>query len=93
MWDNQVPYLFQRCCCLEMCLAKRKQITSKPPSSLSYSSHRRFQSDFRFPLINPLAPSPLASLGAGMRGGEPGTLAEGLCIAVDVGLLASFGRQ
>jgi hypothetical protein len=69
------------------CTIFRNLTAARTPS---YSSHRRFQGEFRFPLINPPAPSPPTSLGAAVRGARH--LGGGLCI-VDIGLLASFGRR
>ena len=42
-------------------------------------------------VLPPPAPSPPAFQQA--TGGEPGSMADGLCIAVDVGLLASIYRR
>jgi hypothetical protein len=59
---------------------------------LFYSSLGDSEARFCFPPADPLAPSPLASLGAPECGGAPGTSAAGPCITVVVDLLASFTR-
>ena len=58
-----------------------------------YSVKGRFRGRPRSPSVDPPAPSPPTSLRATATGEEPGSMAEGLCIAVDVGLLASIYRR
>jgi hypothetical protein len=51
---------------------------------------RRFRGRTCLPFVDPPAPSSPASLTASVRGGEPGPLAGGLCIAIGVVLLPWF---
>jgi hypothetical protein len=72
----------------------RKQQQGALPNRLSPSSAKgRFGGEPAAACVGPPAPSPPASFGAMESGGEPSSSAGGLCIGVDLGLLASIPRQ